>query len=103
MTSVSMTINGPAATMTAFFMNAAIDQQCEVYIREKGLEKQVNAQIDAIYTKKVLLDEKEFKILGFQAIPAMKIGERDFSPRSFMPVVGYKTYAELDQIISKIY
>jgi len=54
MTSVSMTINGPAATMTAFFMNAAIDQQCEVYIREKGLEKQVNAQIDAIYTKKGL-------------------------------------------------
>jgi methylmalonyl-CoA mutase len=54
MTSVSMTINGPAATMTAFFMNAAIDQQCEVYIREKGLEKQVNAQIDAIYAKKGL-------------------------------------------------
>jgi methylmalonyl-CoA mutase len=54
MTSVSMTINGPAATMTAFFMNAAIDQQCEVYIREKGLEQQVNAQIDAIYAKKGL-------------------------------------------------
>ncbi len=54
MTSVSMTINGPAAAMTAFFMNAAIDQQCEVYIREKGLEKQVNAQIEAIYAKKGL-------------------------------------------------
>jgi isobutyryl-CoA mutase len=54
MTSVSMTINGPAAAMTAFFMNAAIDQQCEVYIREKGLEKQVNAQIDALYAKKGL-------------------------------------------------
>ena len=54
MTSVSMTINGPAAAMTAFFMNAAIDQQCEVYIREKGLEKQVNAQMDAIYAKKGL-------------------------------------------------
>jgi methylmalonyl-CoA mutase len=35
-------------------MNAAIDQQCEVYIREKGLEKQVNAQMDAIYAKKGL-------------------------------------------------
>jgi predicted DsbA family dithiol-disulfide isomerase len=57
---------------------------------------------DAIYTKQVLLDEKEFKVLGFQAIPAMIIGERNFSPRSFMPVVGYKTYIELDQIISKI-
>lgn len=54
MTSVSMTINGPAAAMTAFFMNAAIDQQCEVYIQQKGMEKQVNAQIDAIYAKKEL-------------------------------------------------
>jgi predicted DsbA family dithiol-disulfide isomerase len=57
---------------------------------------------DAIYTKKVLLDEKEFKVLGFQAIPAMILGEKDFSPRSFMPLVGYKTFVELDQIISKI-
>ena len=40
-TSVSMTINGPAATICAFFMNAAIDQQCEKYIREKGLESRV--------------------------------------------------------------
>ncbi len=37
-TSVSMTINGPAPTMLAFFLNAAIDQQCELYIREHGLE-----------------------------------------------------------------
>ncbi|HMR86547.1 MAG TPA: methylmalonyl-CoA mutase family protein [Saprospiraceae bacterium] len=36
-TSVSMTINGPAATICAFFMNAAIDQQCEKYIREHDL------------------------------------------------------------------
>ncbi|MBK8956644.1 MAG: cobalamin-dependent protein [Saprospiraceae bacterium] len=36
-TSVSMTINGPAATICAFFMNAAIDQQCELYIREHKL------------------------------------------------------------------
>ncbi|MEM6397145.1 MAG: methylmalonyl-CoA mutase family protein [Bacteroidota bacterium] len=40
-TSVSMTINGPAATIAAFFMNAAIDQQCELYIKEKGLEAAV--------------------------------------------------------------
>ena len=32
-TSVSMTINGPAAMLTGFFMNAAIDQQCEIYIK----------------------------------------------------------------------
>ena len=31
-TSVSMTINGPAPILLAFFMNAAIDQQCEKYI-----------------------------------------------------------------------
>ncbi|MFT6866987.1 MAG: methylmalonyl-CoA mutase [Cyclobacteriaceae bacterium] len=48
-TSVSMTINGPAATITAFFMNAAIDQQCEVYIKAHGLEKEVEQKIAAIY------------------------------------------------------
>jgi methylmalonyl-CoA mutase len=48
-TSVSMTINGPASIMTAFFMNAAIDQQCEIYIRENGLEAEVEAKIQAIY------------------------------------------------------
>ncbi|MDQ3276892.1 MAG: methylmalonyl-CoA mutase family protein, partial [Bacteroidota bacterium] len=36
-TSVSMTINGPAPMLLAFFMNAAIDQQCEKYITENGL------------------------------------------------------------------
>jgi isobutyryl-CoA mutase len=51
-TSVSMTINGPAATMTAFFMNAAIDQQCELYIKQHGLEEEVQAKIDAIYKEK---------------------------------------------------
>ncbi len=44
-TSVSMTINGPAATIAAFFMNAAIDQQCEKYIREHGLEHLVEARL----------------------------------------------------------
>ncbi|EAZ83243.1 methylmalonyl-CoA mutase family protein [Algoriphagus machipongonensis] len=52
LTSVSMTINGPAATMTAFFMNAAIDQQCEVYIKEQGLEKEVDAKIERIFKGK---------------------------------------------------
>ena len=48
-TSVSMTINGPAATITAFFMNAAIDQQCELYIREHGLENKVEAKLKELY------------------------------------------------------
>ena len=51
-TSVSMTINGPAPTMVGYFMNAAIDQQCEIYIRENGLENEVNKKIDAIYKEK---------------------------------------------------
>lgn len=33
-TSVSMTINGPAPMLLAFFMNAAIDQQCEKWLDE---------------------------------------------------------------------
>lgn len=33
-TSVSMTINGPAPIVLAFFLNAAIDQQCEKWIDE---------------------------------------------------------------------
>ncbi|MEQ9426811.1 MAG: methylmalonyl-CoA mutase family protein [Cyclobacteriaceae bacterium] len=51
-TSVSMTINGPAATICAFFMNAAIDQQCELYIKEQGLEKDIEKKIAQIYKDK---------------------------------------------------
>ncbi len=53
-TSVSMTINGPAPMLLAFFMNAAIDQQCERHIREHGLEQEVEAKIDSIYGQKSL-------------------------------------------------
>ena len=52
LTSVSMTINGPAPMLLGFFMNAAIDQQCEIYIKEKGLEKEVENKIAAIYKQK---------------------------------------------------
>ncbi|MFN8246856.1 MAG: methylmalonyl-CoA mutase family protein [Ferruginibacter sp.] len=48
-TSVSMTINGPAPIILAFFMNAAIDQQCEKYILENGLRDQVNKLIESRY------------------------------------------------------
>jgi methylmalonyl-CoA mutase len=44
-TSVSMTINGPAPMMLAFFLNTAIDQACETYIRAEGLLDSVEAQI----------------------------------------------------------
>jgi methylmalonyl-CoA mutase len=51
-TSVSMTINGPAPMLLGYFMNAAIDQQCEIYIKQHGLEKEVNDKIEKIYQAK---------------------------------------------------
>jgi len=48
-TSVSMTINGPAPMLLAFFMNAAIDQECEKYIHENGLTEEIQKKIDAIF------------------------------------------------------
>jgi methylmalonyl-CoA mutase len=51
-TSVSMTINGPAPIMTAYFMNVAVDQQCEIYIHKNALEKEINQKIEEIYKKK---------------------------------------------------
>jgi len=40
-TSVSMTINGPAPILLAFFLNAAIDQQCEKWIEANNLWEEV--------------------------------------------------------------
>ena len=51
-TSVSMTINGPAPMLLGFFLNAAIDQQCELHIRENGLEAQVEERIQAIHRER---------------------------------------------------
>ncbi len=48
-TSVSMTINGPAPMLLAFFMNAAIDQQCEKYILQNNLKDEVNRIIESKY------------------------------------------------------
>ncbi|MBP6472886.1 MAG: methylmalonyl-CoA mutase family protein [Chloroflexi bacterium] len=53
-TSVSMTINGPAPTMLAFFLNTAVDQQCELYIREHGLEHLVEAKKRELYEERGL-------------------------------------------------
>ncbi|MBE0640087.1 MAG: cobalamin B12-binding domain-containing protein [Bacteroidales bacterium] len=51
-TSVSMTINGPAPSLVGYFMNAAIDQQCEIYIKNNGLEEEVEKKISDFYKKK---------------------------------------------------
>ena len=52
MTSVSMTINGPAPMLLGFFMNAAIDQNCEKYIIENNLQVEIEEKINEIYKKK---------------------------------------------------
>ncbi len=51
-TSVSMTINGPAPMLLGFFMNAAIDQQCEKYIHKHRLKNAIDKKIHALFKKK---------------------------------------------------
>ena len=49
-TSVSMTINGPAPMLLAMFMNTAIDQQVEKYLREDGARwDAAHDKIEAIF------------------------------------------------------
>jgi methylmalonyl-CoA mutase len=45
-TSVSMTINGPAPMILAFFMNTAIDQQVEKHLRASGEWESAKKRID---------------------------------------------------------
>jgi methylmalonyl-CoA mutase len=72
-TSVSMTINGPAPMLLGFFMNAAIDQQCEKYITEHQLEHLVEARYKELY------DDKGLVRPGYQSgekpHPALSKGE----------------------------
>jgi methylmalonyl-CoA mutase len=53
-TSVSMTINGPAPMLLGFFMNVAIDQQCEKYIIEHKLQHLVEAKLKEVYDDRKL-------------------------------------------------
>jgi methylmalonyl-CoA mutase len=48
-TSVSMTINGPAPMLLGFFLNVAIDQQCEKYIIENNLREEIDQKIVQLY------------------------------------------------------
>jgi len=54
---------------------------------------------DGVATKQVIADEEEFKANGFQGVPAMLIGEKNFSPKSFVPVTGYTNVDELEKLI----
>jgi methylmalonyl-CoA mutase len=51
-TSVSMTINGPAPMILAFFMNAAIDQQVEKHLKQSGKWDAAQEKIDAYFKDK---------------------------------------------------
>ena len=53
-TSVSMTINGPAPMLLGFFLNAAIDQQCERHITENKLEPALEKQFRKKYDERGL-------------------------------------------------
>ena len=48
-TSVSMTINGPAPMILAMFMNTAVDQRVEKYLKAEGRWPQAQAKIDSIH------------------------------------------------------
>ncbi len=51
-TSVSMTINGPAPMLLGFFLNAAVDQQCERYITEQGLGGEVETRMVELFRER---------------------------------------------------
>ncbi len=67
-TSVSMTINGPAPILLAFFINAAIDQQCEKYIIDNNLKEEVNKKIEGLY--KIDSLPKYVGVDGKEIVPA---------------------------------
>ena len=51
-TSVSMTINGPAPMLLAFFLNAAIDQQCERWLQQNGQLEVADKKIDDLWRQR---------------------------------------------------
>ncbi|WP_445454836.1 methylmalonyl-CoA mutase family protein [Flavobacterium sp. 25HG05S-40] len=76
LTSVSMTINGPAPMLLGFFMNAAIDQNCEKYIVENNLQVEIEERINEIYKKKGLTRPKYNGVLpeGNNGLGLMLLG-----------------------------
>ncbi len=53
-TSVSMTINGPAPVILAFFFNTAVDQQIERHLRETGGYDAARTKIETFYRERGL-------------------------------------------------
>jgi methylmalonyl-CoA mutase len=80
-TSVSMTINGPAPMLLAFFMNTAIDQQCEKYIRENGLEAEVKEKIEQIFRdKNIAQPQYRSLVIGHSSFVIRHSSESNSSP-----------------------
>jgi predicted DsbA family dithiol-disulfide isomerase len=92
------------ALFDAFFLQDLDISNEEVVIGlavQSGINEQLlrEALDSGELTKHVIADEQEFKTYGFQGLPAMLIGERDFSPKSFMPITGYKNLAEFIKLL----
>jgi len=51
-TSVSMTINGPAPMILAMFMNTAVDQEVERYLKENGKWEKAQKKITSYFKKR---------------------------------------------------
>ena len=72
--SVSMTINGPAAIILAMFFNAAIDQACEQYITAHKMWPAVNKKINQIFKDKTRPVYHDFDALKKQSIEHNGLG-----------------------------
>lgn len=92
------------ALFDAFFLQG-LDISNEEVVVKLAIQSGINGQLlrealdDGVLTKHVVADEQEFKTYGFQGLPAMLIGEKNFSPKSFIPITGYKTLDELIHLL----
>ncbi|MGZ3755812.1 MAG: methylmalonyl-CoA mutase family protein [Mucilaginibacter sp.] len=84
-TSVSMTINGPAPMLLGFFMNAAIDQQCEKYIIEHKLQHLVEAKFKEVYDDKGL-SRPQYGVSSLTLNPSPKERDLHFSADAPSPL-----------------
>jgi len=95
------------ALFDAFFLQG-LDISNEEIVMQISSQSAIYSQLlrqaldNGELTKHVIADEQEFKIYGFQGLPAMLIGQKDFSPKSFMPITGYKTLDELTAIVQSL-
>jgi len=95
------------ALFDAFFLQG-LDISNEEIVMQISSQSAIDSQLlrqaldNGELTKHVIADEQEFKIYGFQGLPAMLIGQKDFSPKSFMPITGYKTLDELTAIVQSL-